>query len=344
MTVPGNTKDGLFQRMPLEIPLRPPHELMEEEIEADSSLMLKLQEPIADGKQPPAYRNHPVVAGSTTPVLPYALYMDGVSYSLVDSVIGMWLVSLVSGARHLIGLIRKQKTCKCGCRGWCTFWPLLSFLRWSFDAMARGARPTKRHDGQPFGPADDHRHRTGGQALRCKGALVYLKGDWMEFCERHGFPSHASSLRPCFCCNTDGGPSSSNPAGWSLLGSPCRINREEDFEAAVQACEIHVTLCNTTHQKIKNLLVWDRRAAGSRGRSLAGPVEEAGLLKGDRLEPSPSLPDVGDFEGIQSFPAQVTFWRPSRSTLLHHRSPLWDRSLGICPVRSIAIDLLHTFT
>ena len=109
MTVPGNTKDGLFQRMPLEIPLRPPHELMEEEIEADSSLMLKLQESIADGKQPPAYRNHPVVAGSTTPVLPYALYMDGVSYSLVDSVIGMWLVPLVSGARHLIGLIRKQK-------------------------------------------------------------------------------------------------------------------------------------------------------------------------------------------------------------------------------------------
>ena len=39
MTVPGNTKDGLFQRMPLEIPLRPPHELMEEEIKADCVLI-----------------------------------------------------------------------------------------------------------------------------------------------------------------------------------------------------------------------------------------------------------------------------------------------------------------
>ena len=37
------------------------------------------------------------------------------------------------------------------------------------------------------------------------------------------------------------------------------------------------------------------------------------------------------------------FWRPSRETLVRHRCPLWDETIGLTPVTSIALDMLHTF-
>lgn len=43
------------------------------------------------------------------------------------------------------------------------------------------------------------------------------------------------------------------------------------------------------------------------------------------------------------FPARITFWRSSRTTLVHHRCPFWAPGVGITPIRTIAIDMLHTF-
>lgn len=51
-----------------------------------------------------------------------------------DSVVGVWIINLTTGARHLCAFIRKAIICRCGCRGHCAWWPLLLFLRWSFAA------------------------------------------------------------------------------------------------------------------------------------------------------------------------------------------------------------------
>eukprot|EP00969_Alexandrium_andersonii_P070688 3120391-Alexandrium_andersonii.AAC.1 len=108
---------------------------------------------------------------------------------------------MITGMRHICGIVRKAAVCRCGCRGWCTFWPLLRFLRWSFEALAAGTYPHTRHDGKPL---QGSRGEKAGQQLRSKAAVLYCKGDWAEFCERFGFPSHGSGLRPCFCCTAAG--------------------------------------------------------------------------------------------------------------------------------------------
>eukprot|EP00969_Alexandrium_andersonii_P153658 6794654-Alexandrium_andersonii.AAC.1 len=102
----------------MELPFRPPHELLHDELVEDGSVLLKLQEQVDEGLLPPAYAEHPVVREADSPVVPLAVYMDGVAYSQTDSAVGIWLVNLVSNARHMVGLVRKSITCKCGCRGW----------------------------------------------------------------------------------------------------------------------------------------------------------------------------------------------------------------------------------
>eukprot|EP00969_Alexandrium_andersonii_P050824 2233455-Alexandrium_andersonii.AAC.1 len=42
-------------------------------------------------------------------------------------------------------------------------------------------------------------------------------------------------------------------------------------------------------------------------------------------------------------PCQVLFWRPSRETLVRHRCPLWDATIGLTPSRVLAVDMLHTY-
>ena len=136
--------------------------------------------------------------------MPLALYMDGVQYSLVDRAVGIWMINLLTQCRHLIGVIRKKLICKCGCRGWRTFWPVLRFLRWSAMAMAEGAHPLARHDGSPFLDTEEQRRLVAGNPLSMPGVVLCLKGDWAEFCERFGLPSPSSGLRPCFCCAASG--------------------------------------------------------------------------------------------------------------------------------------------
>eukprot|EP00969_Alexandrium_andersonii_P094284 4166027-Alexandrium_andersonii.AAC.1 len=139
--------------------------------------------------------------------------MDGVAYSEADTVVGVWMTNQVTERRHLIGLIRKRIVCACGCRGWCTWHPLLCFLKWSIAAMAAGVFPQTRHDGKPFAASEETRQELGGKPLRSKAAVVCFKGDWSEFCDRFGFPAHASSVRPCFCCSATGGEDSYSPTG-----------------------------------------------------------------------------------------------------------------------------------
>ena len=58
--------------------------------------------------------------------------------------------------------------------------------------------------------------------------------------------------------------------------------------------------------------------------------ETLALKKGDRLEPSIHLMDVGDFFGLTTVPQQLTFWRPELETpkLAWHGSNEMSLSFG----------------
>ena len=335
------SKKGSVEKSTMRMALKPVHELVESSVEANPALPDLLAEAKAKGSLPPCYDHHPVVRSSPAPVLPFALYMDGLQYSLVDTVIGIWLVNLLTGARQVIGLVRKRILCACGCRGRDTFFAIMAWLRWSLRVAASGYHPMMRHDGAPF-EGDALRQEVAGSPLRMRSAILFMKGDWAEFCERFGFPTSAHALRPCFCCSVSPGDAMYDPAGISLSVQPWVANTDADFERAFLRCERRVVLTPELHREILQILFYDRRRGGANGRALARDLPDAGLLAGDRLEPCDSLPDPGDFELITVFPTTVVFWRSSETSLAHFRSPFWDVDLGLTPTSIPAIDLMHT--
>ena len=208
--------------------------------------------------------------------------------------------------------------------------------------MAAGAWPRTRHDGAPFGEEERFRLEQSDKRFPHKSMIMFLKGDWVEFSERLGYPSHSHSLRPCFCCSVAPGPAMYNPRGVSVHEQSWHNNTVEDFDEAIRSCETTVVLTAPLHRQILRALRYDRRKAGSFGRTLIRDIPEAHLLQGDRLEAGPTIPDVADFDRLSTFPCRVSFWRPSMSYMLHFRSPLWDNGLGLNPVDTPALDLLHT--
>eukprot|EP00969_Alexandrium_andersonii_P320475 14159040-Alexandrium_andersonii.AAC.1 len=51
----------------------------------------------AKGQLPPVYFEHPAVRESSGQVFPVGLYLDGVKFTRQDSVLGIWMYSVLSG-------------------------------------------------------------------------------------------------------------------------------------------------------------------------------------------------------------------------------------------------------
>ena len=172
-------------------------------------------------------------------------------------------------------------------------------------------------------------------------AVLFLKGDWVEFSGSLGSPSHNDGLRPCFGCVAYGAnmylyeENTSDQLVW-------RENQEGDYERACQRCEFPVVVPDAATRDLLNArLKFDKRRDGSHGLSLTRDVEVNGvrLQTGDRLEPSPSLPDVGLFDEAIT-PITVIFWRVVLESVCRHRNPIFQVT-GMSPVKSLTIDELH---
>ena len=268
-----------------------------------------------------------------------ALYIDGVPYSRHDGFLGFWVYNLITWKRHLAVVLRKSQMCACGCRKWCSLWPVFRFLQWSLRALADGRWPAARHDAAPWAAEDATRAALAGSPLP-RGALVLLKGDWSEVCLTLGVPTWSSTTHPCFLC------ASTRDALFSLANFapttfPHDLKPSATYAAACAAAECRVVLTAEAHRAILPALRFDKRRDGARGRALTRDIPALGLAKGDRLEPSPGLPDVGLFDGLSSFPVEIIFWRRSAETSCLHRNPLFDAALGV-GLESIGVDVLHT--
>lgn len=156
-------------RVELDLPVVPPHESIAEEVNQNPDLVEEVQSCVADEEWSGVYARHPVVmtARPDEPVLPGALYVDGLPYSNTDGVIGFWLVNLVTDVRHLCVVVRKRHLCQCGCvpQGWCTINAILTFLAWSLGALAAGVSPTRTHERKPWPAEEAVRRAMGGHRL-----------------------------------------------------------------------------------------------------------------------------------------------------------------------------------
>ena len=340
LEVPGHARRDLERSSHL-TPVMPLHEQLVKSMEKEVGILTQLAEHKASGDVPPAYTDHRVVRENPDElVVPIALFVDAVPYSHTDSVLGFWGMHVLSGQRFLYAVVRKRHVCRCGCKGWCTYSAMFSLTAWSLDAMARGVWPSARHDGGAFRTSDSTRSQRAGSAMPCKFACIYIKGDWAEYSHTLGLPSWNDGLRPCFACAGFGDDlyvAAGNGPG--SLRWDC--NKPGDFEQACLRCERKVQI-NTVADRacIAGALRYDKRAAGGNGRCLGTDMHQYSLNADDRLEPSPSLPDVGTFE-LQTPPFEVTMWRRSLESLCRHRNPLWSDSLGLSAERSLTVDTLH---
>ena len=102
-------------------------EEIDTDMRADPSSRMRVEEYLNDDLAPPSNPTHPVVLRHAPYLVAlYDLFIDGVPYSLTDSVIGIWIIIAHTGKRHLVGAIRKKLICDGGCRGWCSFFLYLA--------------------------------------------------------------------------------------------------------------------------------------------------------------------------------------------------------------------------
>ena len=153
-----------------------------------------------------------------------------------------------------------------------------------------------RHDFAPFG-ADVRRSELAGVKFRLKMCLLFVKADWAELAHTFGFPTCGDGLRPCFLCNCYAA-TLYPPSHATLATLPWIDNIEEDYYAACARCEIHVVVGRSGHEQIRRLLA----LLPTRGTIMLANVSEYRLLKGDRLEPPPCLPDTSMYDDISIFP------------------------------------------
>eukprot|EP00959_Pyramimonas_sp_CCMP1952_P332137 6954662-Pyramimonas_sp.AAC.1 len=73
----------------------------------------------------PVYADNPTVrqayADGLQRPLPPAFYLDGVQYQAqaagrADTVLGLWVINMLSGRRHLVSALKGLDQCGCGCR------------------------------------------------------------------------------------------------------------------------------------------------------------------------------------------------------------------------------------
>lgn len=269
----------------------PPHELLGDDIDAER--LDAVREAVAGGRMPRAYTTHPVVvANPEQTIAPFVMYVDGVPYSILDSIIGVWFSCFLTGKRYLVAVLRKRHLCRCGCRGWCTLWALFDFLRWSLQALADGIMPSQRHDSSPWAASDVGRGERSADPLNGRGCVIYIKGDWAEYASTFGIPPWNDGLRPCFACNASGAELHVFE-GCGSNAFAFRENGEDDYDQSCSRCEILVMLDGAAHKSIltEGVLHYDRRSSGSHGRALLNAVPSLGLLPGDRLEPTRFLRD-----------------------------------------------------
>jgi hypothetical protein len=329
-------------RVAVDMSCLPPHEVFGQEFGAAEDLPAKLKQAIDSKELPLRYHQHPVVmsAPADVPVYPVALYLDAVQFTRTDTVLGVWMYCLLTNVHHCLMVLRKSEMCRCGCRKWCSLWPVFQLLHWSNVAMSTGLHPSRRHDGTIWNESDAARAVLAGQNLGWRAAVVFIKADWAELASTLGFSPWNHSIHPCLFCHT---PREGlyTVQGLSPVSFPHPLRTWDDYQQACGRCEIERVVTEAERPLLLGSLVYDKRADTSAPHGRAMVVDCLGLRKGDRVEPSLELPDVSKLDTVQC-PIKVTFWRSSEQAGVKHRNPLFSTLTGIQPDSAICIDWLHS--
>ena len=274
------------------------------------------------------------------------IFMDAAGFTKQESFEGLFVIDLDTGFRTLVAVIRKAEYCSCGCRGFCTLWPVHDAILNDLQSAADGKWSVVTHLQEEFPPGSVERARAGlpmGLVL----AVCELRADMPGYTGPMGFRASSHAVNPCCVCNICKGDLSKMD-NVSLTDGPAEPFTTEQYRQLMRDCSVVATVTEADVRSIirHESLEYDRRKmSGFLGRRMVHHVIlESGqrLLLGDRLHPSRTLQDVADFE-LQATPFTCRFWRvgnPKTARLLHH-SPLKD--IPGVGMQTYAIDILHTW-
>ena len=199
---------GKVVRSIRQIPMNPIHEAIAREVSMQPSIVDEVQRT----SWPQAYWDHVVVQrararGSPLP-LPIGIYLDGVRFSAPlagrsEATLGIWVFNCITFRRHYVIGLRTLDLCKCGCRGWCSIYPVLLAMSWSLQSLSEGRRPQVKHDGTQWLDTDPLHSIIAdeGEEFGFVANLLWLKGDWGEFQHSLGLPSTTAIHSPCPMCS-----------------------------------------------------------------------------------------------------------------------------------------------
>ena len=266
----------------------------------DMSSPLGVEHAEVSSEWTPAYQKHPVVKKALemnvhpSRIRPGGLYMDGAMYSKRDVFEGLWFHDLRSGRRELICVIRKDDLCDCGCKGWCSMFIIHWVICWNLICAAHGINPDLRHEGSCFSldPSDAQRFLRRGKQLPFVIPLLELRADWPGYTGPMGFRGHNHKTASCVCCNVLI-ENISDTSNVSLDSGPWVTWTNSDYREEVERSRTtRLVDTEAMRARIGHALVFDRRKKGGCGRLIRVPLPEFNLVAGDRLDPSPALPDV----------------------------------------------------
>lgn len=325
------------------IPIRLPHEVLAAELKESSEPVHELRRAKAANELPPIYTDHTEVKARPDDIIhPLTLYVDAVGYHRLDSALGIHLYFTLTGKRHMLAVVRKSEVCNCGCKGWCTLFPVWQALAWSFKHMLTGTHPQRRHDSSVFTPDEQGRQQVAGTPLGFRALCIIVKSDLAEHSHSFGLPGLGDTLSPCPLCfgtiDTFFKVNGLSPLGLGSARKGC-----DTYMRACANCETKLTVITREDQvRLRAALQYDKKKAGSYGRTFQLDFPELGISKGDRLEPTPTMPNVAFFDDAP-VPFTVITWRPTLETGSRHRNPLFDPATGMSPL-SLGIDWLHTLS
>ena len=128
----------------------------------------------------------------------------------------------------------------------------------------------------------------------------------------------------------------------SPLGCPHKLKSIASYEIACQQCEITRTFTSEQLSHLCDNLIYERSRDSCHGRGLARDMPEFNLRRGDRVEATAAIPDVGAIDEMVG-PVTISFWRRVHETSARRRFPLFGHALNLGP-ENIGIDWLHTFS
>jgi hypothetical protein len=274
------------------------------------------------------------------------IFMDAAGFTKNESFEGLFVNDLDTGHRFLIAVIRKAEFCACGCRGFCTIWPVHDAILNDLQSAADGRWSVVSHLQEQFPVGSEQRARAGlpmGLVL----AVCEIRADMPGYTGPMGFRASSHAVNPCCVCSICK-KDLAMMDNVSLDDGPASAFTTDQYRQLVQECTIIVDITSADVRSIMrhDSLEYDRRKQnGFLGRRLVHHVVlESGqrLRIGDRLHPSRTLRDVADFER-QATPFKCLFWRldnPKTAKLLHH-SPLMN--IPGVGMESYAIDILHAW-